>query len=96
MKKEIMPYKVSIFGDHYMLMSDEGASAVEALAQKVDLLMQEIATKMGTKDGRRVAVLAAVKLMHQLSELENNLQQKDREESQLIHYINQQLSSLSS
>lgn len=89
-------HEVFILGDRYTLMSDESAESVIALAQKVDAVMQEIASKTGLKDARRVAVLAAVKLMHQLQELEKNLQQKHHEESQLINYINQQLSSLSS
>lgn len=88
-------YQVSIFGDRYTLMSDEGADKVENLAHKVDALMNEIAQKIESKDIRQVAVLAALKIMHRLQELEVNLQQKDHEESQLIQYINQQLSSLS-
>lgn len=87
-------HNVLIFGDQYMLMSDEGSEMVEALAHKVDLLMQEIAHKTECKNAQRVAVLAAVKLMHQLQELESSLQQKDSQESQLIQYINQQLSTL--
>ena len=88
-------YQVSIFGDRYTLMSDEGADKVENIAHKVDVLMNEIAQKIESKDIRQVAVLAALKIMHRLQELEVNLQQKDHEESQLIQYINQQLSSLS-
>ena len=95
MKGTLTKYHVSIFGDQYILMSDEGPEVVEALSHKVDLLMHEIATKTECKDAQRIAVLVALKLMHQLQELEQNLQQKDQEESQLIHYINQQLSSLS-
>ena len=89
-------HEVSILGDRYTIMSDESAESVSMLTQKVDALMKDIASKTGLKDVRRIAVLAAIKLMHQVQELETSVQQKDREESQLINYINQQLSSLSS
>ena len=95
MKDITNSYQVFILGNQYTLISDEGAEKVEELSNKVDLLMQEIAEKTECKDVRRIAVLAALKLMHRLQELETNLQKKDHEESQLINYINQQLSSLS-
>lgn len=89
-------HEISILGDRYMIMSDESTESVNMLTQKVDALMKDIASKTGLKDVRRIAVLATIKLMHQVQELEISLQKKDREESQLINYINQQLSSLSS
>lgn len=94
MKNSVESHKVSIFDDTYTLMSDEGSAAVALLAQRIDTLMHEISSKTACKDARRVAVLALVKTMHELQTLEAHIQQKNHEESQLMNYINQQLSAL--
>lgn len=94
--KNVERYTVSIFGEQCTLMSDDGPEAVARLSGRVDVLMREISAKTGVTDAKRVAVLALLKVVHQLQELESNLQQKNHEESQLVQYINQQLSALSS
>lgn len=94
MKNSVENYTVSIFDDTYTLMSDEGSAAVALLAQRVDTLMREISLKTTCNDSRRVAVLALIKVVHQLQTAEMQLQQKSHEESQLVNYINQQLSAL--
>ena len=94
MKNSVENYTVSIFDDTYTLVSDEGSAAVALLAQRVDTLMREISLKTTCNDVRRVAVLALIKVCHQLQTLELELQQKNHEESQLVNYINQQLSAL--
>lgn len=95
MKNAVDTYAVSIFDDTYTLMSDEGSAAVALLAQRVDTLMREISLKTASSDTRRVAVLALIKMVHQLQTLEHQLQQKHNEESELVNYINQQMSALS-
>lgn len=95
MKNALDTYAVSIFDDTYTLMSDEGSAAVALLAQRVDTLMREISLKTASNDTRRVAVLALIKVVHQLQTLEQQLQQKHNEESELVNYINQQMSALS-
>jgi cell division protein ZapA (FtsZ GTPase activity inhibitor) len=94
MKNTAEKYTVSLFGDTYTLMSDEGSAAVAVLAQRVDTLMQEISLKTACTDSRRVAILALVKVCHQLHTLETQLQQRNHEESQLVNYIEQQMSAL--
>lgn len=94
MKNFVENHTVSIFDDTYTLKSDEGSTAVALLAQRVDTLMREISLKTTCTDARRVAVLALIKMVHQLQTLEAQLQQKNHEESQLVNYINQQLSAL--
>lgn len=96
MKKIVERYEISLFGERFAMMSDEGAPAVASLVERTEHLMREISEKTATNDVRRIALMALLKVMQQLQELESNMQQKDHEGSQLVQYINQQLSSLSS
>lgn len=62
---EIRNYKVTIFGEHYSLMSDEPEAHVVGVAHKVDQLMKEIAAKMPQATTEKIAVFAALQLASQ-------------------------------
>lgn len=82
----VKQYKVTIFGDHYSLMSDESEETILKVASFVDTMMKEIAEKSKLQDGKKVAVLAALKAASLLTTLESE------RESALRHY--QKLSDL--
>jgi cell division protein ZapA len=60
MNRETKKYKVSIFGEHYSLVSDEPEELVAQSARLVDARMQEIAQVTMITDQKKIAVLAAV------------------------------------
>jgi cell division protein ZapA len=67
------PVRVTIFHQQYTLLADNPAQA-EALAHKVDGLMQEIAAKGGYSiDTTRAAVLACLHLADELAAAERQL-----------------------
>ena len=82
----VKQYKVTIFGDHYSLMSDESEETVLKAASFIDTMMKEIAEKSKLQDGKKVAVLAALRAANLLTALESE------RESALRHY--QKLSDL--
>ncbi len=96
MMKTVERYTISVFGEQYTIMSDDGPEAVALLAVRADALMRDIAAKTAVRDVKRISILALLKVIHQLQEFESDKQKKDHEGSQLVQYINQQLSSLSS
>lgn len=55
-------YKVSIFGESYLLVSDESEEHITAASHLVDKLMREIAEKTQITDSKRIAVLVALQL----------------------------------
>lgn len=73
MSHQVAKYTVSVFGDTYTLVSDEPREHILDVAATVDLLMQEIAQKSNCDDGKRVAVLAALKLAAGLREQQYRL-----------------------
>jgi cell division protein ZapA (FtsZ GTPase activity inhibitor) len=71
-------YQVSIFGENYILVSDEPEAVVVQAAQRVDLFMQEIAHKLGVSGNRdagarQCAILAALRLANQLLQVESHV-----------------------
>ena len=66
MKNEKISYKVDIFGESYVLVSDEPADFVLNAALSVDELMREIAKKNARIETKKVSILAAVQLALQL------------------------------
>lgn len=84
--------RVTIFNQSYSLVaSGEEPGRVEELAQRVDDLMQSIASKAGNIDSTRIAVLACLHMADQLqtaeddlAKLRDNVSSKAREFSLLL------------
>ena len=93
MINDVQTYAVSIFGETYSLVSDEGKEVVSVVAQKVDAAMQEIATKMKHLDTKRIAILAAIKFVHELQLLENRIAKKDLEYVNFINSLDRVIAS---
>ena len=67
------PVRVTIFNQTYSLVATDDAAQVVELAQMVDQLMTEIATRAGNVDSTRTAVLACLHLADQLRTIEREL-----------------------
>ena len=66
--------RVTIFNQSYTLAAaDGGAEEMKALARSVDVLMCDIAARMNTGDGSRVAVLTCLHLADRLRSIEDEL-----------------------
>jgi cell division protein ZapA len=82
--------RVVIFGQSYTLRVAGEPGGTESLAVGVDQLMNQIATRAGTSDPARIAVLAALHLADRVRQLEQN----QEEHSQRARHLDQQLASL--
>jgi len=65
--------RVTIFNQHYSLVATEDPGRIEELAHKVDELMSAIASRGGSIDATRAAVLACLHLADQVEVLELRL-----------------------
>ncbi len=54
--------KVSIFGESYVIVTDESDEHINTVAQLVNNSMKEIADKAQIEDTKRIAVLVALQL----------------------------------
>lgn len=93
---EIRNYSVVICQDTYTIRSDESQERVHQITAKVDTLMHDIAQSSGYTDGKKVAVLAALRLANTLVELEAILEKQRNKEQDLTYTIDQALLALSS
>lgn len=59
---EARKYTVEIFGDHYVLMSDDPEENILKVSKMLDSFMQDIAKRSGSKDTKRIAILAALQV----------------------------------
>lgn len=85
------PVRVIIFNQSYSLVASEEPGRIEQLAQKVDQLMSDVATRAGNVDATRTAVLACLHmadeldtLEHQLAELKQKVEHKAQRFSMLL------------
>ena len=67
------PVRVQIFNQTYTLLADEDASDVHEIANQIDELMSSIASRLGSGDSTRVAVLTCLHLADQLRAAERKL-----------------------
>lgn len=65
--------RVNIYNQSYTLRASGGAAETAALAARVDELMSAIASRTGTSDPARVAVLACLHLTDRLQSLERQV-----------------------
>ena len=65
------PVRVTIYNQHYSLVASEDPARIEQLAERVDTLMSEIASRSGHVDATRTAVLACLHLADKLDGIEN-------------------------
>ena len=91
MMREAEQITVSIAGDTYTLVSDEGITLVEEAAREVDALMKQIAGRTRSADMRRVAVFAALKMAHELKRLQQANSIDQQQALTLVKAINDEL-----
>jgi cell division protein ZapA (FtsZ GTPase activity inhibitor) len=82
-------YKVSIFGEHYTVRSDESPDNIVQAAELVDSTMKEISSKAHL-DAKSIAILAALRLAYQV---QNYSDHKVKEEL-LVSFIDRELEGL--
>jgi len=86
--------KVSIFGETYVLLSDESEEHINEVVREVDDLMRIIASKSEISDSKKIAVLTAVQLASQLRALQEQIASYSNKERELVDHIDRELLSL--
>ncbi|MGB8367176.1 MAG: cell division protein ZapA [Candidatus Babeliales bacterium] len=87
-------YKVQIFGDPYTLVSDEVENNILQSARLVDELMKSINQDYRITDPKKIAVLTALRIMHKLIILEEELDHNEHKMAVLVNLIDQNVFSL--
>ena len=95
MMNEKKSYKVQIFEEHYVLLSDEAESFVLKTAELVDAAMKEIGQHASMTDPKKIAVLSALRIAEKLLNLEREHHKEQHKKIALENYIDQELSILS-
>jgi len=88
-------YKVQIFEEHYVLVSDDHESFVLKASEIVDATMKEISHQSGITDSKKIAVLSAIRIAHILLDYEQKIHETHRNIVALEEYTDQELSILS-
>ncbi|MCL5436733.1 MAG: cell division protein ZapA [Candidatus Dependentiae bacterium] len=91
MIREVEQVTVSIAGDSYTVISDEGRLLLNEAAGDVDALIKQIASRSLGADARRVAVFAALKLAHELRRAQQALDSHQQHALSLVSTISDEL-----
>lgn len=92
MNIEKKKYKIDIFGEEYVLISDEAESLVMSAAFFVDKVMKEI-QKSGIRDTKKIAVLAALRCAMLIEQSNQQRKVIEAQERELVARIDQELFS---
>ena len=87
------PVRVHIFNQNYTLLADGDPGEVEAAAHEIDELMAAIASRAGTGDSTRVAVLACLHLADKLRSTEAQLRLIEDKSARIAGILEQALDS---
>ena len=79
-------YKISIFGDQYIIKTDESPELISQAASLVDSTMKEIACA-SKLDAKSIAVLTALRIAHEMLIAGKNQAQHEA----LLTFINHEL-----
>lgn len=80
-------YKVSIFGENYLLAGDELELHVEKAAQLIDFDMRELSSQVQLADSRRIAVLVALRFACKFLAATKTIQDQDDTVNKLVNLI---------
>lgn len=92
---ELKKYKVSIFGQSYVLSSDEPEDQLIAAAQLVDNAMNQISQSTKITDSSKIAVIVALQLASKNLSAIDLVEKQDQYSEKLIDLIDNQISKLS-
>jgi cell division protein ZapA len=81
------PVRVHIFNQSYTLLADGDPAEIETVAQEIDELMASIASRSGTGDTTRVAVLACLHLADKLRSTEAQLRDIETKSSRIARLL---------
>ena len=87
-------YKVRIFQQTYSVVSSASEAEFQAIADHVDQLMHTIASRSGSTDGTRAAVMAAMHLADRLRQLEKRLESLRADQRQALRHVDEQTDHL--
>lgn len=93
---ELKKYKVSIFGQSYVLYSDEPESRLIAASQLVDNAMRQISQSSKITDSNNIAVLVALQLASKSLMALDELDRQSSFSIKLIDTIERELYQLNS
>ena len=85
------PVRVHIFNQTYTLLADGDPGETEAVAHDIDELMANIASRAGTGDSTRVAVLACLHLADKLRSTEAQLRAIENKSARIAGILEQAL-----
>jgi cell division protein ZapA (FtsZ GTPase activity inhibitor) len=83
-------YKVRIFNQTYSITSSASEAEFQQIADYVDHLMHTIASRSGSADSTRAAVMAAMHLADKLRQSEQRLQALAVEQHQALAHVEEQ------
>ncbi|MCC6265754.1 MAG: cell division protein ZapA [Bryobacterales bacterium] len=87
-------YKVRIFQQTYSVVSSASEAEFQAIADHVDQLMHTIASRSGSTDGTRAAVMAAMHLADRLRQAEKRLESMHADQRQALRQVDEQTDHL--
>ena len=88
---EVKRYTISIGGQQYSLVSDEGQESVSTTANMVDELVEQILHNRTDVSFDKAAVLTALKLAQRVQELESTVQASQEHSNNLAELIDTHL-----
>jgi cell division protein ZapA (FtsZ GTPase activity inhibitor) len=87
-------YKVRIFQQTYSIVSSANEAEFQLIADHVDQLMHTIASRSGSTDGTRAAVMAAMHLADRLHQAEKRLESVHADQRQALRQVGEQTDQL--
>lgn len=94
MINEKKSYKVQIFEEPYVLVSDQSEEHVSKAALLVDAMMKDISCQSTITDVKKIAVLSALRLADMVLTLEKKYQLEQDKQNGLMSYLDQEISHL--
>lgn len=87
-------YRVRIFQQTYSVVSSASEAEFQLIADHVDQLMHTIASRSGSTDGTRAAVMAAMHLADRLRQAEKRLESMHADQRQALRHVDEQTGHL--
>jgi len=93
---ELKKQTITIFDDHYTIISDEPDELFAQAVEYTNKLMASISVQSGIVDKKKIAVLSTLQMAVQIRKLEHQLNSWRQKEEELVASVNRHLDTVCS
>ncbi len=94
MKIDSRPYKITIDGEHYSLVSDECAAHIQKVQAHIEGIIKDLRSKNPHMASNRLVMIAAIQCVSQMIHAQESTHDYDSKVNRISEYVERALAKI--